>query len=150
MTPPIANYETLLSGLISELVAASLEYSGSAANDIFIYAANEGALFFDPFFAVGAEILNRLQVPGVDASPDRQRALVRYGSNQLLQFVQKCAAQGHLPPTEIKIHYVVGTGKTEAEMLYEPQWSNTDDLLFTDRSAEWRAEIRSKLNSGSE
>ncbi|QWL33180.1 hypothetical protein [Rathayibacter toxicus] len=138
-------FEELVSNLFSDLVSVSLEYAGKSATDIFIYASLEGGVFFDPFFANGTEVLTRSKLSGVDTSIDRQRLLVNYGTTQLSQFVEECATFKNPTPTEIKLHYVVATGKTDVDLKYVPQWSHTPDISFHDRSEEWQEEARVML-----
>ncbi|QOD10322.1 hypothetical protein [Rathayibacter toxicus] len=138
-------FEELISNLFSDLVSVSLEYAGKSVTDIFIYASLEEGVFFDPFFANGTEVLSREKMPGVDTSIDRQQLLIGYGTTQLSQFVKDCANFTNPTPTEIKLHYVVATGKTDVDLKYVPQWSDTPDISFHDRSEEWEEEVRVML-----
>ncbi|PPH25328.1 hypothetical protein [Rathayibacter toxicus] len=138
-------FEELVSNLFSDLVSVSLEYAGKSATDIFIYASLEEGVFFDPFFANGTEVLTRSKLSGVDTSIDRQRLLVNYGTTQLSQFVKDCANFTNPTPTEIRLHYVVATGKTDVDLEYVPQWSDTPDISFHDRSRKWQEEARVML-----
>ncbi|PPI51776.1 hypothetical protein [Rathayibacter toxicus] len=138
-------FEELVSNLFSDLVSVSLEYAEKSATDIFIYASLEEGVFFDPFFANGTEVLTRSKLSGVDTSIDRQRLFVNYGSTQLSQFVEECATFTNPTPTEIKLHYVVATGKTDVDLKYVPQWSDTPDISCYDKSREWQEEARVML-----
>jgi len=140
-------YEASLADLFSELVSVTLEYSGNAVTDIFIYASLEDGVFFDPFFAIKREIFERHKLPGIDTSIDRQRALVKYASRQLEQFAEGCSKFSQPVPSQIKLRYVVATGRTDADLQYEPQWSNTQDVSFHDRSEEWQEQVRLLLAS---
>ncbi|QOD09805.1 hypothetical protein [Rathayibacter toxicus] len=138
-------FEELISNLFSDLVSVSLEYAEKSATDIFIYASLEGLVFFDPFFANGTEVMTRSKLSGADTSIDRQQLLVDYGTTQLSQFVKECATFKNPTPTEIKLHYVVATGKTDVDLKYVPQWSDTPDISCHDRSEEWQEEARVML-----
>ncbi|PPI51878.1 hypothetical protein C5D35_10905 [Rathayibacter toxicus] len=138
-------FEELVSNLFSDLVSVSLEYAEKSATDIFIYASLEEGVFFDPFFANGTEVMTRSKLSGVDTSIDRQRLLVNYGTTQLSQFVKDCANFTNPTPTEIRLHYVVATGKTDVDLEYVPQWSDTPDISFHDRSRKWQEEARVML-----
>ncbi|QOD08222.1 hypothetical protein [Rathayibacter toxicus] len=138
-------FEELISNLFSDLVSVSLEYAGKSATDIFIYASLEEGVFFDPFFANGTEVMTRSKLSGVDTSIDRQQLLVDYGTTQLSQFVKDCANFTNPTPTEIRLHYVVATGKTDVDLEYVPQWSDTPDISFHDRSRKWQEEARVML-----
>lgn len=143
------DFENLLSRLFADLVSVSLEYANDSASDIFIYASLEQGYFFDPFFAVGTVVYRRHNLPGVDVSPNRQRALVRYGNDQLQKFASECAELGFQCPTEFKLHYVVSSGKTDADLEYEPQWSNSASLDVSDhsRSEDWKNQVIAALAS---
>ena len=136
-------YEVLLADLLSELVAVSLEYSNNSVSDVFVYASTEqGWFFIDPFFASHGEIVERHKLAGVDTSDERQDAFLAYGTKQLAQFAKECSALDYAVPTEIKVHYVVATGKTDASQQYEAQHSNTSDVSVHDKSEEWMEEVR--------
>ncbi|AJM77385.1 hypothetical protein [Rathayibacter toxicus] len=138
-------FEELVGNLFSDLVSVSLEYAEKSVTDIFIYASLEEGVFFDPFFANGIEVMTRSKLSGVDTSADRQRLFVNYGSTQLSQFVDECAKLKNPTPTEIKLHYVVATGKTDVDLKYVPQWSHTLDISCYGRSREWQKEARVML-----
>lgn len=139
--------EDKLSGLFSELVSACLEYAGRGISDVFIYASLEGGYFFDPFFAAGGEVIERHKLSGVDTSEARQDSLLEYGARQLIRFAKECAAQGHPTPTQIKLHYVVATGATDADLAYEPQHSTSATLSPHEIGEAWMEDIRRTLSS---
>lgn len=141
--------EKLLSDLCSELTAVSLEYASGTVTDIYVYASLEAGFFFDPFFAKGTEVVERHKLPGVDVSIERQDSLLDYGTDQLVQFAKAYSTLGRPVPTEIKLHYVIATGKTDMNLRYEPQWSNNPDLDVSvhSRSEEWLEEVQRKLAS---
>ena len=147
MLSKIAKYQALLTETLTELVAVSLDYSGDVASDIYVYASLEAnAITFDPFFVANGQVVERHKLPGADTSADQQRALLNYGTAQLRGLVQGGAKLEQAVPTEIKLHYVVGSGKTDADMKYDPQWSHTPDLSFADISERWQEEIRASLS----
>ena len=52
-------------------------------------------------------------------------------------------------PTEIKLHYVVASGKTDADVKYEPQHSMSATLSVFDIREAWMAEVGRSLTSRS-
>lgn len=140
MTP---EYEALFSDVLSELVAASVEYADGTASDVYIYASTEGGSpAFEPFFGRGDELVERHKLPGIDTSSERQRALLRYGNDQLIRLIAASPQPNQPLPTEMKLHYKVSTGETDARVRYDPIWLDSEGASFEDVSEQWKAEIQ--------
>lgn len=138
-----SRFENVLSDAQSEMIAASLEYAGHGVSEVYVYASTEnGAMFFDPFFVVGGEVVGRGKLLNVDTSLLRQRSLVKFGNAQLLRLWEAGAECGRPVPSQLKLHYVVASGSLDAQYEYGPQYSNHQTLTVHDISARWQNEIR--------
>lgn len=139
-------FEAALADVQSEMVAATLEYAGDVASDLYIYGSIEdGAIEFDPFFVVQKEVVERHKLPGTDTSPARQDALLGYGIDQLSRLVD-AGERFHRPvPTQLKLHYAVASGALDASYEYEPQYSHHPTLTTNDLVERWADEVRATL-----
>lgn len=138
--------EELLADAQSEMITVCLEYAGNSASDIFVYCSIENrTVFFDPFFVVHGHVVARESLPGVDTSIPRQRAMVKYGNEQLRRLYDAGKESGTAIPTQLKLHYSVQAGSLDAEFEYEPQYSHEATLDSSELSSIWQNEVQLSL-----
>ncbi|MEZ3161995.1 hypothetical protein AB1K54_15880 [Microbacterium sp. BWT-B31] len=140
------SFEHDLADVQSEMIAAALEYVDGRASDVYVYCTTEGGVFqYDPFFVVDGKVAERHKIAGIDTSIPRQRALVKYGNQQLLRLKDAAKKYDRPLPTQIKLHYVVADGSLDASYEYEMQYTNHSSLTAADIVQEWQSEISDSL-----
>lgn len=143
----MASLEELLADTQSEMIAVCVEYADGAASDIVVYASVEDrTLFFDPFFVVRGKVVTRGELPEADTSIPRQRAMVKYGNEQLRRLYDAGEDSGFAIPTQLKLRYSVQSGSLDAEFEYEPQYSHDDSLDSSVLSRAWQSEVQTLLD----
>jgi hypothetical protein len=143
----MASLQELLADTQTEMIAVCAEYANGAASDIFVYASVEDrTLFFDPFFVVRGKVVTRGELPETDTSIPRQRAMVKYGSEQLRRLYDAGEDSGFAIPTQLKLHYSVQSGSLDAEFEYEPQYSHDESLDSSVLSGSWQNEVQALLD----
>ncbi len=141
-------FESLLADVQSEMIAAALEYADGAASDIYVFcSAEKGALYFDVFFVADGAVVESHKLPGIDTSIPRQKALIRYGGDQLDRLFEFGRETGQPIPTQIKMHYSVDTKSLDADFAYENLYSDHPNLHTTDLFAEWQREVQESLSA---
>ena len=143
----MASLEELLADTQSEMIAVCVEYADGAASDIVVYASVEDrTLFFDPFFVVRGKVVTRGELPEADTSIPRQRAMVKYGNEQLRRLYDAGEDSGFAVPTQLKLRYSVQSGSLDAEFEYEPQYSHDESLDSSVLSSSWQSEVQTLLD----
>ncbi|MBT1180324.1 hypothetical protein [Bifidobacterium vespertilionis] len=111
------------SGLVSLCLEAA---EGQPIRDIYIYASLEGRMtVFNAFFRVGDAILPLNQVATDD---DLRRRMLRLAHGDLAGLRRLCDEAGRPCPTQIRGHYIAGTGSYRADYAYDPIVARDDGM----------------------
>ncbi|WP_434778817.1 hypothetical protein [Neisseria sp. Ec49-e6-T10] len=141
-------FEDYFSELQADMVALALEYVNKQAEKIYIYCACENnGLAFDVFYKLKDGFFRKHKLNGnlgnssYDVSIDRQRALIKYGIEDLKSIYDLCIKDKRKMPTEMKLIYDVNNNSLEANYSYEIIYSNNKNLLPDHIFNQWFEEV---------
>jgi hypothetical protein len=142
-------FEDYLGDMLTEMVAASLEYAPEA-RAIYIYgSAEKGAYAFNVFYNIDGQILKKHQVNesgchSFDISDERQFALLHFGADEMIKFEERCKEFQQPMPTQIKLVYDAGKNSMKSDLSYDIKYSNTKDVTSNNIFNSWYDEVRAQ------
>ncbi|QIQ22193.1 DUF600 domain-containing protein [Zophobihabitans entericus] len=141
-------FEDYFSELQSDMVSLSLEYVNKQADTVYIYCAFENnMLSFDVFYELQDGVFRKHKLNdsnngfSYNVSIDRQRALIKYGIEDLKSILELCKKHNKEIPTAMKMVYNVQTSVFGAQYYYDLQYSNKDNLTSGDIFNQWFGEV---------
>lgn len=142
-------FEDFFSEIQANMVSLALDYVNQKADEIYLYASNDGGvLFFDVFYKIKGEIIARNKLNELDnnydVSVDRQVEMLKIGMNDLKEIRQLFKDYNMEMPTEMKMVYIIETGNFEAKYDYNPIHSNSQDLTPDMIFSIWFNELKNK------
>ena len=141
-------FEDYFTELQADMVLISLEYVNKKADEIYIYCYHElGEYGMNVFYRINGEFVKKHKVNEtlneVDTSEERQAAMLRIGSEDVLKIINLCKEYSREMPTEMKLVYDVVKNKLEANYSYNLKFA---DLSMSSNEIfnEWFDEVSRK------
>jgi hypothetical protein len=114
------------------MVSIAHEYVAGQADDIYVYAMDvSGVVYFDVFYRVNGSIYEKHTINKsspknpIDTAIAVQQQVIDIGIAAIRTLETEATRLGNPMPTEMKLHYSVGTGALDATLRYDPFY--TDD-----------------------
>lgn len=122
-------FEDYFSELQADMVSLCLEYVNKKADEIYIYCYHElGEYGMNVFYKINGKFVKKHKVnecfSEIDTSEERQTALLRIGSEDVLKVVNLCKEYSREVPKEMKLIYIVDKNKLEASYSYDLKFTN--------------------------
>lgn len=146
-------FEDYFSTLQTDMVAIALEYVDNQADKIYIYCSYEPTMYsFNVFYEISGEIVHKHKLNDLsestyqyDISKERQRTLLKIGTENLKSIHSYCKEFNQEMPTEMKLCYDVQRNKLEGKYRYDLIYTHDDDLLPMNIFNQWYAEIKNRV-----
>lgn len=144
-------FEEHVSDAQASMVRLALDYAGATADEVFIFVASEdGISMFDFFYRLNGSVVEKEQLNDVrksgggmyDSLNESLAWVLDAGLDEIDALEEKCNEFGAEMPTEIRIHYVVGSNEMRAKMSYEPKFSHSDNLTPGSLFDSWVGDVR--------
>lgn len=112
------NAEMLFNGQV-ELIQLAVDFAGSEALDIYVYASAENtSCAYYALFGIGGEMLTPDEIEG--KSDEDVYAFMKQGCKLLVLVIRRCKTIGVPVPTEFKIHHWADNGEISSTLKYDP------------------------------
>lgn len=142
-------FEDKFMDIQSNMISLCLEYVEGKVDEIFIYCIADNFYEFNVFFKVGDKYFKKHEINKVlpqekqiDLSSEVQRALLKYGIEDIKSIAVLCQEYGREMPSEMKLIYNVRDNSLDANYSYEHRYSRDENLLPRIEFDKWITEVK--------
>lgn len=135
----------------SDMIALCMEYAEGKADKVYAYGTMEGGVrSFSVFYEANGRVV---RIEGLDdalpeggklehGSDERQWGVLKIGAGDLKRLRDVCGEFGQPVPTELRLVYDARTGGMTADYKYDPVYTHTRDLHWSDVFNAWFEEVK--------
>ncbi|WP_049458008.1 hypothetical protein [Stenotrophomonas maltophilia] len=145
-------FESSMQEVLESMLGVCLEYGENRVDGVYLYgAAEDGTSSANVFYEIGGGIYRIHQLndsPAAqggqqfDLSRDRSFALLDFVLDDFDRLLELHESHGREPPTQLKAHFNVATGKLSIKFSHDLHFSNTEDLLPSHFFEAWLQEVK--------
>ncbi|WP_414539014.1 hypothetical protein [Stenotrophomonas forensis] len=145
-------FESSMQEILESMLGVCLEYGENRVDGVYLYgAAEDGTSSANVFYEIGGGIYRIHQLndsPAAqggqqfDLSRDRSFALLDFVLDEFDRLVELHESHEREPPTQLKAHFNVATGKLSIKFSHDLHFSNTEDLLPSHFFEAWLQEVK--------
>ena len=145
-------FESSMQEILESMLSVCLEYGENRVDGVYLYGAAEaGTSSADVFYEIGSGVYRIHELndsPAArngqqfDVSDDRGFALLNLLLDDFDRLVELHEGHERKPPTQLKAHLDVVTGKLSIKFSHDPHFSSTEDLLPSHLFEAWLQEVK--------